>query len=403
MKSLILIAAACIAAPPATTQAQPPAPVFQVDRLIGDPIPEATLRKVTPEAIELDAGGTATSIPLNELEQLRRVEAPPEPEDPFLPAVVLQNGSQLAASDLKVAQRTLELTTKWGAMSFPITEVRSLRLAAADDKLEAAWQEMTGRETSNDLLVVRKGEALDFVAGVVGDVSAKDVKLLVRGREVAVPRERVFGIVYVAQPVATPPLCEITLAPGDRLRASAVSVADNRLTLKVGAASPTIPLADVVTLDFTLGKLKALADLPMTQSQFATTPLLTAASFEVRKNRNSLGKTLRIGDREFPRGLWMHSGAAATFRLGREYRRLTASIGLDSNSTELPRVAPRVKVIFSGDGKTIDSRQVAWDDPPIAIDLDVSGIRELEVRVEPPGDKPGVLEHLVLGDARVIK
>jgi hypothetical protein len=195
----------------------------------------------------------------------------------------------------------------------------------------------------------------------------------------------------------------VTLASGDRLRVSGISVAGDKLTLKLGAAGIAVPLSEVVSLDFTLGKIKALADLPMTQSQFANSPLLTSASFEVRKNRNSLGKTLRIGNREFARGLWMHSGASATFRLGREYRRMTATLGIDSNSTELPRIAPKVKVVFSGDGKTIESREIAWDDEPKAIELDVSGVRELEVRVESPRGTPGILEHLVLGEARVIK
>ena len=53
--------------------------------------------------------------------------------------------------------------------------------------------------------------------------------------------------------------------------------------------------------------------------------------------------------------------------------------------------------------KTMESREVAWNDPPSALDLDVSGVRELEIRVEPPREIPGVLEHLVLGEARVVK
>jgi hypothetical protein len=123
----------------------------------------------------------------------------------------------------------------------------------------------------------------------------------------------------------------------------------------------------------------------------------------VRKNRNSLGRTLRIGDREFPKGLWMHSGASAVFRLGREYRRLTTTIGIDSNSTELPRIAPKVRVVFNGDGKAIETREVAWNDAPTPIEVDVTGVRELEVRVEPLRETPGVLEHLILGEARVIQ
>ncbi|QDT54895.1 NPCBM/NEW2 domain protein [Caulifigura coniformis] len=404
MKQLMLILLTLGWALPTTLLAQSPQPVFQVERLDGKSLAGATLKSLSPEAVEVDVEGMPETIPLKELEQLRQAATLPAPELPFLPTVILQNGSQLGGSVTKVVQRTVEVVTKWGPLSFPVNDVRSLRLAAADDKLETAWAEMAARETKNDLLVIRKGDALDFVAGVVGEINEKEVKLLVRERAVAVPRERVFGIVYVAQSPARPPLCEVTLASGDRLRITEAGLAGDNLLASIGAAAKaSFPLNEIATFDFTLGKVKALADLPMTQSQFARSPLLTSAAFTVRKNRNSLGKPLRIGTREFPRGLWMHSGTVATFRLGREYRRLTATLGIDSNSTELPRIAPRVKVIISGDGKPLDTREVAWNDPPTPLELDVSGIRELEIRVESAREIPGILEHLVLGEARVIQ
>jgi len=403
MKQLMLIMLTSGWVLPTTLPAQSPLPAFQVQRLDGKSLAGATLKSLSPEAVEVDVEGTPETIPLKELEQLRQTEPLPTPELPFLPTVVLQNGSQLGGSVAKVAQRAVDLTTKWGVLSLAVSDVRSLRLAAPDDKLEAAWAEMAVRDTKNDLLVIRKGDALDFVAGVVGEINEKEVKLLVGQRAVAVPRERVFGIVYVAQPSAKPPVCEVTLASGDRFRLTELSLAGDNLLASLGGAKVSLPLKEVATLDFTLGKVKSLADLPMTQAQFAKSPLLTSAAFTVRKNRNSLGKTLRIGTREFPRGLWMHSGTVATFRLGREYRRLTATLGLDSNSTELPRIAPRVKVVISGDGKPLDSREIAWNDAPFPLELDVSGIRELEIRVESSREIPGILEHLVLGEARVIQ
>lgn len=411
MKHLMILAAVCWLAPVPRLSAQAPAgaakpdeATFQVEFLFGKLRRQATLKSLGRENVEIEVDGVSSTIPVPELEQIRRDETQPEPESPFLPVVTLQNGSQLGGSSLKVAKRMVELTTPWGALSFPVGDVRSLRLAGVDEKLEAAWSEMAVRDNRNDLLVVRKGDALDFVAGVVGDVSEKDVKLLVREREVAVPRERVFGIVYVQQASPAAALCEVTLASGDRLRISELSLADGKLVATIGgSAKVSIPLEQVSSLDFTLGKVKSLGDLPMTQTQFAKSPLLTSASFEVRKNRNSLGRVLRIGDREFPRGLWMHSGTSAMFRLGREYRRLTATIGLDWNSTELPRIAPHVKVVFVADGKPIETRDVAWDDAPADLELDVTGVRELEVRVESPREIPGVLEHFVLGEARVIK
>src|SRR5688500_4744020 len=136
MKQLLLVAA-CLCLPTASVRAQSEPSSFQVERLDGKSLAGATLKSVSRDAIELNVAGTSTSIPLSELEVLRRSEPLPEPDTPFLPTVVLQDGSQVGGSRVKVAQRQVELTTKWGKLSFPVTEVRSLRLAQPDDKMEA--------------------------------------------------------------------------------------------------------------------------------------------------------------------------------------------------------------------------------------------------------------------------
>lgn len=389
-------------AEPASDSKTPPA--FDVQLLDGKSLKAVTIKSLTRDAVDIEGADGPSSVLLSELEQLRAADAAADEGVSRAVEARLQNGTVLGGDAIRITKRIVEVTTPLGLMSFPVSEVRSLRLAATDEKLTTAWTEISSRESKNDLLVVRKGDALDFVAGVVGDVSEKDVKLLVQKREVTVPRERVFGVVYVAQGTGSRAVCEVQLASGDRLRASEISLAGDQLLATLGSqAKAAVPLRQVTLLDFTLGKVKSLSDLPMTQSQFAKSPLLTAATFAVRTNRTSLGDTLRIGDREFPRGLWLHSGTSAVFRLGRDYRRLTATVGLDSNSHELARVAPSVKLVILGDGQEIYRADVAWDAAAKAVEVDVAGVRELEVRVEPSRDTPGILEHLVLGEPRVIR
>ncbi|HVJ68044.1 MAG TPA: hypothetical protein VM510_08680, partial [Caulifigura sp.] len=181
---------------------------FATERLFGKLREVGTLKSITRDNVELEVDGATNKVPLQELEQLRRQEPLEEPENPFLPVVTLQNGSVLGASSVKVSKRVAEVNTVFGTLAFPIAEIRWLRLAAVDEKMDAAWAEVTARDTKNDLLVVRKGDALDFVAGVIGDITDKEVKLLVRDREVGVPRERVFGVVYVQQPGPPTAMCE---------------------------------------------------------------------------------------------------------------------------------------------------------------------------------------------------
>ncbi len=149
--------------------AQDAAPTaFDVSRLDGSVTRSATLQQLGREGLQVEQEGTKTLIPLAELELARRSSGVPEPDLPFSASVVLQNGSVLGATSVEIARRTVTAVTPFATLSLPVAEVRSLRLAAVDDKLEASWKEIASRETKNDLLVVRKGEVLDFVAGVVG-------------------------------------------------------------------------------------------------------------------------------------------------------------------------------------------------------------------------------------------
>lgn len=377
-----------------------------VELLDGTSVQGEGLTKLSAESVEVSTSSEPQTFAVRDLQAIRWApnseREPSEGESSI--EVQLQDGARFRAQEVNIRQRKVQVKSSFGELSLPLTGLRSVRLAAEDEKLSAAWADLQSREIRNDLLVVRKGDALDFVGGVVGELNDKECKFLVKDREFSRPRAGIFGLVFVAQRDGkTAPVGELQTTSGDRIVTDRLALADGQLSVRIGGQAASIPLSDLAAIDFTLGKVKFLADLPMEQTQFAESVLLTPSVFEVRKNHTSSGQSLRIGDREFTRGLWLHSGVAATFRLGREYRKFTAVMGLDNNSPELPRAAPEVSVTISGDGKPLFEGQVLWSDEPKPLDLDVTGVRELEVRVTPGHTAPGTLEHLDLGDARVIK
>lgn len=377
-----------------------------IELLDGTSIPGESLKKLTGDSVEVEAGGEAKSFATRDLQAVRWTAANNgPPENAAAIEIRLQDGSVLHASEFTIRQRMAQITTPLGVVTLPGTELRSVRVAPNDEKIAAAWAEMAARDTRNDLLVVRKGDALEFFGGVIGESGKDGVRLLVKEREITVPPARVFGLVFVRQPDSKEPLSgEVQTTSGDRLMSRQLSLADGKLSVQLaGKARVSIPLEQLAAIDFTLGKVKALADLPMDQEQFAKSVILTPSIFEVRKNQTALGEPLRIGDRDYTRGLWIHSGVAAKFRLGREYRKLTAVMGLDSNSPRRAKVAAEVTVAILGDGKSLFEERVAWNDAPRQLDLDVSGVRDLEIRVTPAGESPGALEHLDLAEARVIQ
>jgi hypothetical protein len=390
----------------ALVQADAPPPAgrpLTIETLDGRSLTAENAPTLTADSLEVNTTTGPVTLTTKELQTLRWGGAEAPTEEPAV-EVRLNDGSILNATGFQIRARQAEITTSIGAIKAPSQQLRTVRLSKLEEALAPTWNELAARDTRNDLLVVRKGEALDFIPGVIGELNEKELKVLVKSRDVAVPRDRVFGLIFV-KPEKTPPeaACEIHLADGSRLRARKPLLENGQLSFEFGDEKLTTSLHRVVEIDFSLGRVKALADLPMEQSQFAKSLILTPNVFEVRKNHTSLGQPLKIGDREYSRGLWIHSGAAATFRLAREYRRLTGVVGIDSNSPELAKIAPRVHLTISGDGKPLFEGDITWSDDAKPLDLDVSGVRDVEIKVASPEGTPGILEHLDFADARVVK
>jgi hypothetical protein len=321
--------------------------------------------------------------------------------------VRLVDGTILRCTGYTSTSRTATFNAETiGALELPLTQVRSVRLGEMDSKVRVAWDELRAREMRNDLLVVRKGNALDFVGGVAADVTEQTVQMLVNNQNASVPRERVFGIVYPRPaPAREQAVCELALDSGDRLRLTAITLSANEaLATLVAGLQVAVPAARVRAVDFGLGRVKYLADMAETAT-YQPVGLITSEDVQsLRKNTNSLGGALKVGRATYTRGLWIHSGTVVKYRLNREYRRLQGVVGIERSSDSCARLSPAVHVTILGDGKSLLEGDFTWAGEPQPMDLDVAGIRDLEIRVQPVNKETlGACEHLAIAEARAIK
>ena len=83
------------------------------------------------------------------------------------------------------------------------------------------WARLLKLKTPGDLLVIVRGEIVDYQPGAAGDVTARTVAFDLDGEVVAVKRGKVFGLIYhaAAGPEAEP-VCWIA-TPADRAGRSA--------------------------------------------------------------------------------------------------------------------------------------------------------------------------------------
>lgn len=367
------------------------------------------LQALADGQLTLATGGETKQLPSADLLELRFPLAAAEDTLTQLRSleVRLVDGTLLFATAFVSAGRDAVITSDLlGEVTLPLSQVASVRIAELDHKIREAWDGVRVRETKSDLLVARKGDALDFVGGTIGAVTAEGITILVNNREVNVPKDRVFGLVFPRTPPARDAsIAELALDTGDRLRVQSLAIAADSLTGSLVAGPElSVSLDRVRSVDFGLGRVRYLADLPETAAYEPVGFVTSEDVLRLRKNTNSLGRRLTIGKKSYDRGLWIHSGTVLKYRLNRDYRRLQTVVGLDRSSSECARLDPSVHVTILGDGAVLFDADVNWQDEPRTLDLDVAGIRDLEIRVTPAKPQTiGACEHLALADARVIK
>ncbi len=317
--------------------------------------------------------------------------------------VTLRDGSLLLPGEFSASQREATLSSpQLGELRVPKAFVANVRLSRTDAKLTAAWQTLLERDQPDDLVVVRKGDALDHVEGVVGAINAKSVNLLLDGRAIPIPRSRVFGVIYAATKSAgATPLCRFDLADGQQLVATAVQLEGNAFTVEMmSGVKAKIPAAEVRRIDFSLGKIRSLAEFDPASVRYPDDLLPELKSiWQYRRGRNSRGEPLLLGGRSYDDGLWIHSGTTLRYRLGREYRRLRGLMGIDE---DIGGCSPEIGVTLRGDGRVLLDVTLHRGDEVHELDVNLDGIRELEIAVTGT-DPDGICEHLDLVEARLIK
>ncbi len=296
-----------------------------------------------------------------------------------------------------------------GGQTVAVSEIRNIRWGALDEKVTESWSDLESRGARDDLLVFRKGDVLDYVAGSVSDVGEKGVTISVRGRDLTAPLERVFAVVFTNRSEkGQPGLGLLRTTGGDTLKAKSLTLEEN--TLKVSMASgieASIDLSKIREIDFGGGRIRFLADLPFDESASTSPdPDFPVVWFTARNFPAGTGgrRRLTIDGEQYQRGLWLHSGAVVRFRLNRQFSEFRTLAGFDQTHIgNMPRINPKVKLVVLGDGEELYSREFLWSDSPEKVKLDMSNVRELIVRVESLGVGKGILEHFALGDAQVIQ
>ena len=265
------------------------------------------------------------------------------------------------------------------------------------------------------MVAIRKGDVLDHLDGVIGSLNDTTLQFQLDGDDIPVKREKIFGLIYSKrESTARNAVAQVVLTSGDRLAAK--NVAWNGESWKVQLVSGLeLDVASkwLRTIDYGASKFTYLSDLEPRSVNY--TPFYGSYPgmyiWEYRRDQDLEGKRISLGKKTFDKGLAIHSKTQLKYRLGGDYRKFQAMMGIGNeihrgNADVVVKVDN--KIIFSGVAKTSETSQngsIQRPEPQI-LDLDVTGGVELEIIVG-YGDEPGFNsdtgDRVYFGNARLVR
>jgi hypothetical protein len=307
----------------------------------------------------------------------------------------LVDGSWLPATTLAAAgtDNTLAVSGPLGAFELPLASVLGWSAAA---ELPGPHG---GTQPDADQVQLDSGVVPGRVDGLVGG------KLVVRleldpSKPQAFPLDQVRGLRMALPPRPTKGL-SLSLALNDahpalRLVVGASGSAEEGLRL---AAAPAVAMGKAVAngrLRIEGGRRTYLGELNPEQVE-------EIGAFGVvwpwQRDRNLDGSPLRLGGMRFDHGIAVHSQARLAWKLQGAYVRLHALAGI----ADLVADQGDCAASLIADGKPLWHRDsVKGGEKPVPIDLDLTGVQQLELRVD-YGARYDIGDHFVLADAFMVK
>jgi len=382
-------------------------PAVEVQTLDGRVI-AGSIIEFNADRITVDTAGGPVSLEIERLAALSAASTQDRSSRQPGVWVELADGSSLVGAGYTACGGQARIILLGGeVLQLPGGDVTAVRFQPHSEAIAAEWSRCLEAATDSDLLVVRRGESIDYHRGVLGDVTETAVHFELDGEVLLVKRAKVYGLVYcqAAGRDLGEPVCRVTDTDGSTWAVRSIELAGRELRwITLLGLEITRPPAAVAGIDFSQGKIVYLSDLEPESIQW--TPYFgtgeeaeaLAKLFSPREDQSLQSGPLELDGKPYRKGLALHSRSSLVYRLPGRFRRFKATVGIDD------RVRPRgnAVLVIRGDDQVLLETTVAGTDPPKPVDLDIGGVRRLTILVD-FGEDLDVADHVDLCEARIVK
>jgi hypothetical protein len=337
-------------------------------------------------------------------------------------SVELIDGSRLAYAEFTIAQRvaTVRLAYANQTIKIPTERIRRIELLPPSEALEAALAEIERKQPAGDSLVIVKRDvaAMDYLSGIIGDVTAAQADFVWDGDRVPVKLSKIAAMeFYHAKPAKLPdPLCKASLTDGSVIAVRQAALQGNELRLRTTAGVDLrVSIDQLARIDFSTGKIAYLSDLspanvrwipnvaipkeaatiaghglPRTDASFSGAPL------SLQWNDDPL--PARRDVRSYQRGLAIRSRTELSYLVPPGMSRFLATAGIDPATANQGNVTLEIR----GDARVLWEGVIDGRKPPTEIDVELGAARRLQLIVD-YGENLDYGDRLHLIEARFTK
>jgi len=366
--------------------------VVQVD---GDEVSGA-LEKAESGAITV----AGKAIKLDDVSEVR-VSGAAQPALPTKPRIILRNGDSLYGNIVEGGEKGLKIKQEvLGELDIKSNALRGIVFPARSAAAEAVLDAFFAKEGLNeDLMLTPKGES---VGGFMEKFTDTELVIEVGEQKRTLTYEQIaaFRFATTEKPVVPQGVqVALRLCDGSVLSGVLEGFGGGKLNLKNadGALWP-VPEKALYAIGIRGGKLVFLSDL---KAQAEEKPLVGGMPVVRRWRLNAAvtGEGLKIGRKEYTRGLGVHSWCKLTYDLGGAYSTFMAEVGLDN--TAMPSAACAYQVL--GDGKELAAGEARAGEAPKKIKIEVKGVKALELICDFGSDNDDAGDHFNWAEARLVK
>lgn len=321
----------------------------------------------------------------------------------------LADGSQFVAAIDASTKDGLRLTTSLKtdqSIQVPLSGVRAVRVRADQSAgMEKAatifGQELAAPRLAEDVLITRDAEAPRVLTGAIVSLDAEGGEFRFGERTRRFNFDKVFGVVFGTggSPVMEAPAL-VEQQRGGVIGGAIIPAADggsDSLTVRTSFGETIVlPLPVIDTVRLANQRVVRLSDLTPANMEHEGR-LHRDGIF--RRDEGLRGEALRLGGREYARGLMVRSGSRLTYAIDGSFQRFVVTVGIAE------AVRPRGCVVCRvlGDGRALaETGLITGRDGATRVDIDVTGVKTLTL-VTDFGDGLDLADLTIWADGRLIK